>query len=68
MRHGANGLAVPRNDPEALVAAAAELACNDTLRARLRAAAVASLTAQSWEAIVSGFEAELAAAAASAPR
>jgi glycosyltransferase involved in cell wall biosynthesis len=68
VRHGANGLAVPRNDPEALVAAAAELACNDTLRARLRAAAVASLTAQSWEAIVSGFEAELAAAAASAPR
>jgi glycosyltransferase involved in cell wall biosynthesis len=69
VRHGANGLAVPCDQPGALVAAAAELARDDTLRARLRTAAVASLTAQSWETIILSFEADLAAAAAaSAPR
>jgi glycosyltransferase involved in cell wall biosynthesis len=69
VRHGANGLAVPCDRPEALVAAAAELAHDDALRARLRTAAVASLTDQSWETIILRFEADLAAvAAASAPR
>jgi glycosyltransferase involved in cell wall biosynthesis len=69
VRHGANGLAVPCDQPGAFVAAAAELARDDALRARLGIAAVASLTAQSWETIIQCFEADLAAvAAASAPR
>jgi hypothetical protein len=46
-----------------------KLAHDDALRARLGIAAVASLTAQSWETIILRFEADLAAvAAASAPR
>jgi glycosyltransferase involved in cell wall biosynthesis len=64
VRHGANGLAVPRDQPDAFVAAATELAHHRLLRDRLRAAAPASLSRQSWETIIGHFEADLAAAAA----
>ena len=66
IRHGENGLAAPRGQPEALVAAAVELATNPTLRIRLRAAAPASLREQTWDNVVARFEADLAAAAAPA--
>ena len=64
VRHGANGLAVPCDQPDTFVAAATELAHHRLLRDRLRAAAPASLSRQSWETIIGHFEAELAAAAA----
>jgi len=63
VRHGANGLVAPCDQPDALVAAAVELARDAGLRARLRAAGPASLTRQSWENIIGRFEADLAAAA-----
>ena len=61
IRHGENGLAVPCDQPEALVAAAVELATNTALRVRLRAAAPASLHLQSWDSVVGRFESDLAA-------
>ncbi len=61
IRHGENGLAVPCDQPEALVAAAAELAANTGLRVRLRAAAPASLHLQSWDCVIGRFESDLAA-------
>lgn len=63
MHYGENGLAVPCDRPEALVAAATELVRDDALRARLRTAAAASLTEKSWEAIIRRFEADLLALA-----
>ena len=65
VRHGENGLAVPCSQPEALVAAAVELARDAALRGRLRAAA-ASLTGQTWDAIILRFEADLMTMAAPA--
>ncbi|HTX66713.1 MAG TPA: glycosyltransferase family 1 protein [Opitutaceae bacterium] len=67
VRDGANGLVVPCDQPDALVAAAAQLAANRPLRDRLRAAGPESLSRQSWAEVVGRFEAELTAAAA-APR
>ena len=64
VRDGENGLAVPRDQPEALVAAAARLARDGALRTRLGAAAAVSLIEQSWENIIVRFEADLQAAAA----
>ncbi len=61
IRHGENGLAVPCDQPDALIAAAAVLARDATLRARLRAAAAASLIEQSWEKVIVRFEADLQA-------
>jgi glycosyltransferase involved in cell wall biosynthesis len=68
VRHGDNGFAVPRHRPESLVAAATDLARDAALRNRLRAAAAATFTAQSWETIVARFEADLAAVIAGAAR
>ena len=67
VRDGENGLAVPRGEPGALVAAAVALARDAVLRARLRAAAAASLTEQTWDAIILRFEADLLLTAARAP-
>jgi glycosyltransferase involved in cell wall biosynthesis len=59
VRHGENGLAVPCNDPQALVAAAVELARDGALRGRLRTGAAASFRDDSWTRVVIGFEADL---------
>jgi hypothetical protein len=50
------------------VGAATDLARDAALRNRLRAAAAATFTAQSWETIVARFEADLAAVIAGAAR
>jgi glycosyltransferase involved in cell wall biosynthesis len=63
IRHGANGLAVPCDDPDALIDSAVLLATDDMLRAQLRAAARAAVEPQSWEHVISAFEADLAAVA-----
>ncbi len=57
---GANGLAVPCDQPEALIAAAVRLATDDALRLRLRSAAPLSLAGQSWENVIARFEGDLA--------
>jgi glycosyltransferase involved in cell wall biosynthesis len=67
MRHGENGLAVPRHQPEALVAAATELARDGALRDRLRPAAAASFNDQSWANVVLGFETDLLATIMASP-
>jgi glycosyltransferase involved in cell wall biosynthesis len=66
IRSGENGLAVPCEAPEALVAAGVQLATDAALRLRLRRAAPASMQAQSWENVVIRFETDLVAAAAAA--
>ncbi len=63
VRHGANGLAVPCDRPEALIDAAVLLATDDLLRAQLRLAARAAVEPQAWEHVISRFEADLAEAA-----
>ena len=68
VRHGDNGFAVSCHRPESLVAAATDLARDAALRNRLRAAAAATFTAQSWETIVGRFEADLAALIGAAAR
>jgi glycosyltransferase involved in cell wall biosynthesis len=68
VRHGENGLSVPVSEPGALVAAATELARNDALRTRLRTAATATFTGQSWGTIVTRFETDLAAVIAATLR
>jgi glycosyltransferase involved in cell wall biosynthesis len=55
-----NGLSVPADQPEALIAAAVRLATDPELRRRLRRAARITLETQSWEHIVAQFEADLA--------
>jgi glycosyltransferase involved in cell wall biosynthesis len=67
VRHGENGLAAPCNNPQALVAAATQLAQDCTLRDRLRACAASSVSNQSWEKVVVGFEADLLAVIAANP-
>ena len=67
VRHGLNGLAVPGTDPDALVAAAVQLATDPILRAQLRAAARATVEPQSWEHVITRFEADLAEAAGMQP-
>ena len=59
VRDGINGLAVPCDRPEALVAAAARLAADGELRLRLRQTAAASLRGQSWENVIAAFETDL---------
>lgn len=75
IQNGVNGLAVPRDDPGALVAAGVRLATDAPLRHRLRSRAREALLAQSWDRVVVRFEADLldvvhehAAAAHSGPR
>jgi glycosyltransferase involved in cell wall biosynthesis len=64
IRSEENGLTVPVDRPEALIAAAVRLATDGELRRRLRRAARATLEAQSWENVVVQFEADLARIAA----
>jgi glycosyltransferase involved in cell wall biosynthesis len=66
IRSEENGLAVPVDQPEALIAAAVRLATDGELRRRLRRAARTTLEAQSWENVVVQFEADLARIAAGA--
>ncbi len=66
VRDGANGLAVPCAQPEALIAAAVRLAAEPGLRARLGPAARATVEPQSWANIITGFETDLAAVIAAA--
>jgi glycosyltransferase involved in cell wall biosynthesis len=64
VRDGENGLAVPRTRPDDLVSAAARLAADPALRARLGPPARAAVAAQSWEKVITRFEADLRAVAA----
>ncbi|HVU24866.1 MAG TPA: glycosyltransferase family 1 protein [Opitutus sp.] len=59
IRDEENGLAVPCDQPDALIAGAARLATDPPLRERLRAAARRALLAQSWANVVARFEADL---------
>jgi glycosyltransferase involved in cell wall biosynthesis len=59
IRDGESGLTAPCDQPEKLVAAAARLVTDPALRNRLRTAGRAAVEAQSWEKVISRFEAEL---------
>lgn len=59
LRHGHNGLSVPRDAPDALIAAAVALATTPALRQRLRPAARAAVLEQSWDKVVARFEDDL---------
>ena len=59
IRDGESGLTAPCDQPEKLVAAAARLVTDPALRNRLRTAGRAAVEAQSWETVISRFEAEL---------
>ena len=61
IRDGESGLAVPCDQPDALIAAAVRLATEAALRARLRTAARATIEPQSWANVVTRFEADLLA-------
>ena len=67
VRHGNNGLAVPRDQPDALIDAAVLLATDDLLRAQLRLEARAAVEPQSWDSVIAHFEANLIAVAAAEP-
>jgi glycosyltransferase involved in cell wall biosynthesis len=60
VKHEDNGLSVPCDQPEALIAAAVRLVREVGLRARLRAAARRTVEPQSWEIVIARFEADLA--------
>jgi glycosyltransferase involved in cell wall biosynthesis len=68
VRNGENGLSVPCDRPDDLIAAAVRLATDGALRTRLRTAAPASLAGQSWENVIRHFEADLARVVADADR
>ena len=59
IQHGVNGLAVPCDDPDALIAAGVRLATDAPLRHRLRSRARDVLLAQSWDRVVARFETDL---------
>jgi len=59
VRDGENGLACPRERPDALVAAGARLAADPALRNRLRIGGRAAVETQSWERVISRFEGDL---------
>jgi glycosyltransferase involved in cell wall biosynthesis len=61
VQNGVNGLSVPSAEPDALVASGVRLATDAALRNRLRANARAVLLEQSWEKVVTRFEADLTA-------
>ena len=60
VQHGHNGLAVPTDRPDMLVAAAMRLATDAPLRAHLRTSARAAVEPQSWTTVIARFEADLA--------
>ena len=59
VRDTKNGLLAPPDDPGALVWASVSLACDPARRARLGAAARASVMEHSWERVIARFEGEL---------
>ncbi len=61
IRDRENGLTVPCDQPDALIAAAVRLATDEPLRQRLRHGARLALEEQSWENVVGRFEADLLA-------
>ena len=61
VRDGENGLTVPCDQPDALVAAALQLATQAPLRARLGAAARTTIEPQSWDNVIARFETDLLA-------
>ena len=63
VRHGENWLVVFCGNSEALIDSAVLLATDGMLRAQLRGAARAAVEPQSWEHVISNFEADLAAVA-----
>ncbi len=67
VRDGVNGLRVPCDRPDDLVAAAVRLATDDALRQRLRPAARAAVEAQSWDQVISRFEHDLLTVAGHLP-
>lgn len=64
IRDGENGLTVPCDRPDRLIAAAVRLATEAPLRTRLRRAARLTLEPQSWDHVVTRFEADLLAVVA----
>ncbi len=62
IRHGENGLVSPLGDEAALLREAVRLASEPALRQTLSQEAPVSLQAQSWEAVIKGFEADLVGA------
>lgn len=56
VRHEHNGLVRELGDEEGLLDEALRLATDEALRGRLRRAAPDSLSGQSWEAVIEGFE------------
>lgn len=66
IRNEETGLVVPPEDPDALLSAAVRLAADRNLRQRLRTAAAARMESQSWEIVISQFEADLAKVATDA--
>lgn len=60
IQHGYNGLAVPSDRPDMLVAAATRLATDAPLRSRLRTVSRAAVEPQSWETVIAHFESDLA--------
>jgi glycosyltransferase involved in cell wall biosynthesis len=64
IRDGENGLIVPRDQPDGLIAAGIRLATDGPLRTRLRRAARLSLEPQSWDRVITRFEADLLAVVA----
>ena len=67
IRNGENGLVVPQDRPDALVAAAVRLATDPVVRAKIRGSARAAVESQSWETVIARFESDLLSAAAVAP-
>ena len=60
IQHGHNGLAVPSDRPDMLMAAATRLATDRALCAHLRASARAAVEPQSWETVIAHFASDLA--------
>ncbi len=67
IRHGDNGLAVPCDQPEALIDAAVLLATDNLLRVQLRLEARPAVEPQSWDKVITRFEADLVAIATAEP-
>ena len=61
IQHRQNGLVVPCDKSDELIAAAVELACDQNLRAELRQAARESFAQQSWSNVIGRFEDDLIA-------
>ena len=66
IQHGHNGMAVPSDRPDMLIAAATRLATDTALRTHLRASARAAVEPQSWETVIARFETDLAGVVARA--